>query len=752
MRCSHLGLATLTAMVCGAVLALGPGNGHFCEAMDYGPQVPLFMKASVAMEKAEQTEDWDDWYQRQYDGGQAEPAIDELSQDTADHGDYQYEHDYYDEYGYGYDDNYDDDYAHGEALETPEAYVNEYDEQYGYDSSYYDDSYYDDYDDYDYGYDEYPYGDYDAEYSNEYETYLTENQADTEAQDTDTQNVDAQDTEGEYSYDPAAEYKDDYLEYCDGYEYEHYYAEYGDDFADEVTEESQGEEASAPLIGDYYEFFTELGCPLEDSSYVSDTEDDASYGDYSYEHDDYLYDDAGEDVYRYGEDPAVEEWYQEYWYDEDEPSDSDADHGEATPQANESTDASEAYSEGALYRYGYDATIDDDYSYDDSYRDEAADSDYTYEYSTPAEKYGYAEGLSEESEESQADTTDEAYDDHSYDYGYDDYPYDGEYGYYDEYGYDSGDVYNYEDEYIDTDDIDTYDTGMEADDNPEAYDEYGFGYDDEYGYDSDGNYIYGEDYYNVYGPYDEQDGVMEDAGTEAGGTEAGDEDSHDSQSDAMQNDTTYWEQQYDVAEGASYYAGNAMFAMPQPEDVFLWQPGELLHGDDKELLRTLSQLDQVPSSVRRATLNDYLENIGPEAVDFVRQFEDATGIDSLGMADDLPAAAVMLAAYRMVERAGMSKEEGVAMLQSGLEYIPADWTEAVAQITRRDRTPLSATTMGRDEMVEVLRGWVSSSLEGLSGTFAVFSRQISDLNHSLMTVGRRDTHHLDDESVQRDWF
>jgi len=116
-------------------------------------------------------------------------------------------------------------------------------------------------------------------------------------------------------------------------------------------------------------------------------------------------------------------------------------------------------------------------------------------------------------------------------------------------------------------------------------------------------------------------------------------------------------------------------------ELFRWGPDELLAAQDQKLLRVLETLCEEPSAKRRTTLNNYLQGLGMEAVAFSRRFEEVTGIEVAGLADDLPGAAALLGSYRLTERGELGIEEAVDLLRRSLKNLSPDWIEGVRTLT-----------------------------------------------------------------------
>ncbi|MFW6124725.1 MAG: hypothetical protein ACOC46_01145, partial [Pirellulales bacterium] len=97
-----------------------------------------------------------------------------------------------------------------------------------------------------------------------------------------------------------------------------------------------------------------------------------------------------------------------------------------------------------------------------------------------------------------------------------------------------------------------------------------------------------------------------------------------------------------------------------------------------ELLRELHGMVEVRWGVRRARLNDYLQQLGPDAVDFAVALQRSTEYDVFRLCDNLPGVAAWLAMYRMIEVGGLLRTEGVELLRRALEDLPSSWVDDVA--------------------------------------------------------------------------
>jgi hypothetical protein len=148
--------------------------------------------------------------------------------------------------------------------------------------------------------------------------------------------------------------------------------------------------------------------------------------------------------------------------------------------------------------------------------------------------------------------------------------------------------------------------------------------------------------------------------------------------DAASNDR--WEEyDYEYSYPETKYASPG--AMDERIDLFTWLPGDLLLRQDEGILKILATQRDDPSGVRRATLNDYLEGLGVDAIDFTAQFENLSGIEVLGLADDVAGAAALLASFRLYDQGEVGMDEAVDVLRHALENLSNEWIEAVDEMT-----------------------------------------------------------------------
>ncbi|RMG00720.1 MAG: hypothetical protein D6741_06335 [Planctomycetota bacterium] len=117
-----------------------------------------------------------------------------------------------------------------------------------------------------------------------------------------------------------------------------------------------------------------------------------------------------------------------------------------------------------------------------------------------------------------------------------------------------------------------------------------------------------------------------------------------------------------------------------------WAPGQLLTPEDQDFLGVLESLAEESSGVRRAELSRYLDQVGLDALDLAARFEERTGIDTLGLADDIPGVAAFLGIVRLIEMGDIDVEEGITLLRENLSHMPLEWIEG-ATSTAADHYP-----------------------------------------------------------------
>jgi hypothetical protein len=197
-------------------------------------------------------------------------------------------------------------------------------------------------------------------------------------------------------------------------------------------------------------------------------------------------------------------------------------------------------------------------------------------------------------------------------------------------------------------------------------------------------------------------------------------------------------------------------AAPEPQgtdrqsglELFARTPAELLTWSDQELLRALEVLCEEPSAVRRATLNDYLVSVGDEALEFSSRFEDTTGIEVLGLADDLPGTAALLATFRLIERGELGIDEGASLLQRSLRDLPAAWIKGVQAITadafeQHDEETGSSSDEALDvpgtswssPLTDAMTSLAIRSLAGVSGAILEISGTLLGLDWESLVLG-----------------
>jgi len=116
-------------------------------------------------------------------------------------------------------------------------------------------------------------------------------------------------------------------------------------------------------------------------------------------------------------------------------------------------------------------------------------------------------------------------------------------------------------------------------------------------------------------------------------------------------------------------------------DLFDWLPQELLTAEDQDTLRLLHQMFEEPAQTRRERWNDYVIDLGTQAIELSLRLEETTRWQVLDLADDLPAAAAFLATFRLIEQGELTVEDGSVLLDRALGNLADEWVEEVSIIT-----------------------------------------------------------------------
>ncbi len=688
-------------------------------------------------------------------------------------------------YHYGEEvDQWEDDSVEDEYAYDYDEYESEYGSDYqdAYDDAY--DSYeYADGEDYSYDYEAYPYEDECGQYATDY--------ADDEPAWSAADSDDIDEYYGEEYYTDeyyADEYYDDGSEFAEetegsdeAFEDEYYGEEYyTDEYYDDESEFAEETEGSDEALEDeYYESeychgeYSDGECFTE-QDYTDEYYGDEYYGD-GWEQDSYgetaaqgdaLTDDCSADDARdfppvpladaEEEASAEDEWGYEYEYGYMEAGEP---YGYSMEAVDEAEDARElpplpcddAEEEASMEEDACDfpplpmADAEEEVSAEDEWA-----YDYGYEYVYPEEHYGYGQ----EDTESEWDASASEYEYDDYDDGMDD-AYRGEPDYYDEYGYEVDDSWQDEEEAWDDDS--QVSTTTETPDAYE-YEEYGYEY-EEYGYDmydseEDDYQSYDEEYQSYQGAYDSYEGEYEPYEDEY--------EYYESQQDVYEaapeepysyEDEAYYEDEYAAYDseyetsgydedgyddyGESYYGwselGDSSASQTTSLELGDWRPSELLERGDREVIRQLHTLGEEPAGVRRAALNEHLESLGPQAIDFAGQLEETAGIDVLGMCDDLGGVAALLGAFRLVEREEIDMDEAVDLIDRGLGELPTEWVEQVGEITVEEPDVMSGASVERG-LIEVMASWADESFGEISSKVRELTADLSAARLMLLGV------------------
>ena len=583
-----------------------------------------------------------------------------------------------------------------------------------------------------------------------------------------------------------------------GYEYGNY--EYEDHCADDESETAE---------------------QVAETESAYDDEWDYEYGDYAYEYEDHYAADESETAEQVAETESAydDEWdyeYGDYAYEyEDHYAD---DESETAEQVEEVDEAQSAYDDEWDYEYG-----DYAYEYEDHYADEESETaeqvedvvetESPYDYDEWHCEYGdYGYNYEDQYADDEAETAEHVEDVAEAQSAYD----------YDEWDYEYGNYeYEYEDHYAD-DEAETAEQVEDVDEAQSAYDydewEYEYGnyeyeYEDHYAADEpetaeqvedvvESPSAYDDEWGYMYGKYDDAAEHVSEETAEADRVDSHFDDTWRYECDrydyACPEEAYGYSPSFDVRESDEAIAPQSQgyqgyseaypdeeYAYPgfeedepfecfddsaswdrQPEvsesglELFAWHPTELLMASDQQVLRTLETQCEEPSGVRRASLNGYVEDLGWEAIDFASQFEDRTGIEVLGLADDLPGAAAFLGVFRLVERGELGMEEGIDLLRRSLQRLSLEWIEGVSGITAdafadpdRDEAPAADGSAGApagSPVVDAMLSLAVRSLAGLGGAVSSVSQSLCDLDWSeLATTAIRSRSAMVNPPIQR---
>jgi hypothetical protein len=158
-------------------------------------------------------------------------------------------------------------------------------------------------------------------------------------------------------------------------------------------------------------------------------------------------------------------------------------------------------------------------------------------------------------------------------------------------------------------------------------------------------------------------------------------------------------------------------------DLFARQPAELLQDADLDLIRSLEGLSDESATLRRARLNEYIEALGFEAIDFAYRYEDTAHADVLTLADDLPGVAAFLASYRLVEQNKIAIDEAVVLLESALSELSLDWIENVGRMTAVSEPAVSVS----HPVVDAIAAAGTNSLSGFNALVSAVSQRLAKL-------------------------
>jgi hypothetical protein len=308
-------------------------------------------------------------------------------------------------------------------------------------------------------------------------------------------------------------------------------------------------------------------------------------------------------------------------------------------------------------------TDESQYTYDyDEYRDEKwgydyAEEEYEYDFNEYVEsEFSTADGGVAESEDvrtravSEPDSIcdyEESYEDYA-DYDDDDYD---EYDDYGEYGYQEYEYVSEQWETVNETDAPNQDTEVQSfeartDLRPSDYQGYSDAYPyEEFAYPEDDDwsmtesYVSQENSYGVDEAWEYEAAIRDEEHLDGDFDCYGDfEPAEGATEGSQQSDCPAT----DVDASIDWQASSAAM-MESGIGLFAWHPCGLLISSDRGI-GTLETLCDEPSGERWSRLNDYVQTLGEEAVEIAARFEEATGMDVLGLASDVRVAEMAPAA------------------------------------------------------------------------------------------------------------
>ncbi len=158
-------------------------------------------------------------------------------------------------------------------------------------------------------------------------------------------------------------------------------------------------------------------------------------------------------------------------------------------------------------------------------------------------------------------------------------------------------------------------------------------------------------------------------------------------------------------------------------DLCAWQPSDLLKDADIGLIQSLERLSDSAGTLRRAQLNEYIEGLGFEAIDFVYRYEDATGMDVLSLAAERSKIAALLASYRLVQQDTIGMDEAVELLENSLSELSPGWIEAVGSMT----APSEPTVSRSHPVVDAIVAAANRSAASLDALASAISSRLANV-------------------------
>jgi len=179
-------------------------------------------------------------------------------------------------------------------------------------------------------------------------------------------------------------------------------------------------------------------------------------------------------------------------------------------------------------------------------------------------------------------------------------------------------------------------------------------------------------------------------------TEVRDETWEEIEDFSRDDEESWWEDPEDNGRPFEEDAAMAPAVTGKP-NLCEYRPGELLILPDREMLGDLAGLVRASTISRRLALSSYLSSLGSEALAYAACYEEVTGEEVQGLADDLSATAAFLASYRLYAQGGLTMEEAVEELLRSVDHLSPRWVDEVRRIASGGSERMGAGSLAEED-------------------------------------------------------